>query len=163
MQICEAYGLPVAPWAKATNSGQAVQIAEQIGYPVVVKIAAGAAIHKTDVGGVALDIKSEDELRKIIEQMQQRLHPSGGYLIQKMVYGGREVILGGKRDPSFGPLILLGLGGIYTEMLNDIAIRLAPVAKGEVEEMLDELRGAKLLKGVRGQRRRTVRRWYKCY
>lgn len=151
MQICEAYGLSVAPWAKVANSDQAVQVAGQIGYPVVVKIAASGAIHKTDVGGVVLNIKSEDELRKVIEQMQQRLRPSGGYLVQKMAYGGREVILGGKRDPSFGPLILLGLGGIYAEVLNDVAIRLAPVTKGEVEEMLEELRGAKLLKGVRGQ------------
>ncbi len=151
MQICEDYGLSVAPWAKVSNADQAAQEAGQIGYPVVVKVAASGATHKTDVGGVALDIKNEGELRKAIEQMQQRLGPSSGFLIQKMVYGGREVILGGKRDPSFGPLILFGLGGIYAEVFSDVTIRLVPVAKGEVEEMLDELRGAKLLKGVRGQ------------
>ncbi|MEJ5201416.1 MAG: acetate--CoA ligase family protein [Anaerolineales bacterium] len=151
MQICEDYGLSVARWAKVSNADQGAQEAGQIGYPVVVKVAASGATHKTDVGGVALDIKNEGELRKAIEQMQQRLGPSSGFLIQKMVYGGREVILGGKRDPSFGPLILFGLGGIYAEVFSDVTIRLVPVAKGEVEEMLDELRGAKLLKGVRGQ------------
>ncbi|HAD07065.1 MAG TPA: CoA-binding protein, partial [Anaerolineaceae bacterium] len=82
---------------------------------------------------------------------QQGLEPPDQFLIQKMLSGGREVILGGKRDPSFGPVLLLGLGGIYAEALQDISIRLAPLTRSDVEEMLDELRAARLLRGLRGQ------------
>ncbi|NPV75421.1 MAG: hypothetical protein HPY59_03500 [Anaerolineae bacterium] len=156
LQICEAYGLALAPWAVAENEQQALQAAASIGYPVALKVAGAGAVHKTDVGGVALDLKDERELAAALQNMQARLEKHGlagisRFLVQKMAKGGREVILGGKRDASFGPLVLCGLGGIYAEVLRDSAIRLAPLYAGEAREMLAGLRGFKLLQGVRGQ------------
>lgn len=156
MQVCEAYGLPVAPWAKVYNMTQAVEVSARIGYPVVVKAISEQATHKTDIGAVALNIADQVLLAAAIIEMgerfeQQGLEPPEQFLIQKMLSGGREVILGAKRDPSFGPVLLLGLGGIYAEALQDISIRLAPLTRSDVEEMLDELRAARLLRGLRGQ------------
>lgn len=156
MYICEAYGLPVAPWAKTYNLSQAVEVSARIGYPVVVKAISAQATHKTEVGGVVLNIPDEVMLASAILEMEKRfrrqgLEPPEEYLIQKMLSGGREIILGGKRDPSFGPLVVLGLGGVYAEALQDISIRLAPLSQTDIEEMLDELRGASLLRGVRGE------------
>jgi len=156
MQVCESYGLPVAPWAKVYNLSQAVEVSARIGYPVVVKAISEQVTHKTDVGAVALNIPDQVLLASAMLEMEQRfsqqgLEPPEQFLIQKMLNGGREMILGAKRDPSFGPVLLLGLGGIYAEALQDIAIRLAPVSRADVEEMLNELRGARLLRGIRGQ------------
>ncbi len=105
---------------------------------------------------MALDLKDDRELAAALQTMRARLEEHGlagvaRFLVQKMAKGGREVILGGKRDVSFGPLVLCGLGGIYAEVLRDSAIRLAPLYVGEAREMLAGLRGFKLLQGVRGQ------------
>lgn len=156
MQVCEAYGLPVAPWAKVYNLSQAVEVSARIGYPVVVKAISEQAAHKTDVGAIALNIPDQVLLAAAILEMEERfgqqgLEPPEQFLIQKMLSGGKEIILGGKRDPSFGPVLLLGLGGIYAEALQDISIRLAPVTPLDIEEMLDQLRAARLLSGIRGQ------------
>jgi len=156
LRICEAYGLALAPWALAESEQDALQSAAKIGYPVALKTAGAGALHKTDVGGVALDLKDDRELATALQAMQTRLKEQGlagrfRFLVQKMVKDGREVILGGKRDASFGALVLCGLGGIYAEVLRDSAIRLAPLYAGEAREMLAGLRGIKLLQGVRGQ------------
>ncbi len=156
MQVCEAYGLPVAPWAKVYNLSQAVEASARIGYPVVVKAISEQIVHKTDVGAIALNITDQVLLATAMFEMEnrflrQRFEPPEQFLIQKMLSGGKEIILGGKRDPSFGPVLLLGLGGIYAEALQDISIRLAPLSRTDIEEMLDELRAARLLHGIRGQ------------
>ncbi|GIV66988.1 MAG: CoA-binding protein [Bellilinea sp.] len=156
IRVCEAYGLPVAPWATVYNLSQAVEASARIGYPVAVKAISEQATHKTDVGGIALNIPDQVLLAAAILEMgerfeQQGLEPPEQFLIQKMLSGGREVILGGKRDPSFGPVLLLGLGGIYAEALQDVSMRLAPLTHLDVEEMLEELRAARLLHGIRGQ------------
>lgn len=156
MQICEAFGLPLAPWALAHDEEETILAADKIGYPVVLKVAGSGALHKTDVGGVALDIQNGEMLTTALRRMQASLQAHGveansRFLVQKMMKGGREIILGGKRDASFGPLVLVGLGGIYAEVLSDVSIRLAPLFAGEAREMISQLRGVKLLRGVRGQ------------
>ncbi len=156
LQVCDAFGLPITPWEKITSPEQAAQTAARLGYPLAVKAISRQALHKTEVGGVTLNIESDHALLDTIKTMQLRfsqqgLLPPEGFILQKMLTGGREIILGGKRDPSFGPLVLLGLGGIYAEVFGDVALRLAPIQAFDVEEMLNELRGGRLLTGVRGQ------------
>jgi acetyltransferase len=157
LQLCEAYGLPTAPWGIANSAQEAVQIAEKIGYPVVLKIAGSGSIHKTDVGGVALNLSDAGEITDGIRKIQSNLAQHGlaqetRFLVQKMIKGGREVIMGGKQDDSFGPMVLCGLGGIYAEVFQDVSLRLAPLSPDEALEMLSELRGAKYLTGVRGEK-----------
>lgn len=123
---------------------------------MAIKVVSETIVHKSDVGGVALNIRDADELAACIGAMQQRIRSvSPGspfeFLLQKMVSGGREVILGGKRDRAFGPVILFGLGGIYVEVFKDAALRLAPLRPADAAEMIDEIQGSKLLRGVRGE------------
>jgi len=157
LQLCEAYDLPTAPWGIALSVQEAVQIAVRIGYPVVLKVAGSGSIHKTDVGGVALNLSSAQEISDAIRKIQASLLKHGlaqetRFLVQKMVKGGREIIMGGKQDDAFGPVVLCGLGGIYAEVFQDVSLRLAPIVPEEALEMLSELRGAKYLTGVRGEK-----------
>ncbi len=111
-----------------------------------------AVSHKSDAGGLVLDILDHHHLHEAMAAMSNRLQESmDGMLLQKMVETGREVILGGKHDPAFGPILLLGLGGIFVEILRDSIIRLAPVSQESAIQMIRELKGYKLLEGVRGQ------------
>jgi len=158
LEVCRLYGLPVASAALATTREEAPVVAEQVGYPLAVKAVAPGLSHKSDAGGVALGIKDAQELEQAIQGMAARLARSTpgeavtGYLLQQMAPpGGRELILGGKRDKAFGPLVLLGLGGIYAEIFRDTAIRLAPVSKAEARQMVASLRGRGLLEGARRQ------------
>ena len=151
------YDLPTAPWGIANSDLEAIQIAEKIGYPVVLKIAGSGSIHKTDVGGVALNLMNAQEIKEAILKIQTNLSQHGlgnesRFLVQKMVKGGREVIMGGKQDNAFGPMVLCGLGGIYAEVFKDVSLRLAPIYIQEAQEMLTGLRGAKYLSGVRGEK-----------
>lgn len=157
LQLCEAYGLPTAAWGIAVNEAEAVQLAERIGYPVVIKIAGSGSIHKTDVGGVALNLRNKEEIYTAIKTIQTNLTKQGydrenRFLVQKMAKGGREIIIGGKHDASFGAMVLCGLGGIYAEVFQDVSLRLAPVYPQEAQAMLAEIRGAKYLTGVRGEK-----------
>ena len=157
LQLCELYDLPTAAWGIANSDLEAVQIAEKIGYPVVLKIAGSGSIHKTDVGGVALNLMNGQEIKEAILKIQTNLSQHGlgnesRFLVQKMVKGGREVIMGGKQDNAFGPMVLCGLGGIYAEVFKDVSLRLAPIYIQEAQEMLTGLRGAKYLSGVRGEK-----------
>ena len=156
LAIFEAYGIPVAPWVTAKSAEQAVKLADKVGYPLVVKAVGAEIVHKSDLGGVALNVRDADELQARIQAMQERIQaqvPGAEFqfLLQKMVPGGREVILGGKRDGSFGPVMLFGLGGIYVEVFKDVALRLAPLSEDEATGMIEEIQGAKLLHGVRGE------------
>jgi acetyl coenzyme A synthetase (ADP forming)-like protein len=155
--VLEAYGIPVPPSQLAQTPDEAVQIAREIGYPVVMKIASPDILHKTDIGGVRLDLRNEQDVRDAFDLLIYRTMrymaeaEIWGCLVQKMVTGGREVILGMNRDPQFGPLIMFGLGGIYVEVLRDVTFRLAPVSPEDAQEMIHEIRGYPLLRGVRGQ------------
>lgn len=156
--ILEAYGLPIPQSELAETAEEAVAIARQIGYPVVLKIASPDILHKTDVGGVKVGLRDGQEVRDAFELMTyraQRYLPEArlwGCLVQEMaIPGGLEVLIGMKRDPQFGPLVTFGLGGIYVEALKDVTFRIAPFSPQEAEAMLEEIRARALLDGIRGQ------------
>jgi acetyl coenzyme A synthetase (ADP forming)-like protein len=156
--ILEAYGIPVPSSRLAQTPDEAVAFAQEIGYPVAMKIASPDILHKTDIGGVRLNIENDEEVRDAFDLLVYRSTrymaeaEIWGCLVQDMVTGGREVILGMNRDPQFGPLLMFGLGGIYVEVLRDVTFRLAPLGREDVQEMITEIRGYPLLRGVRGQR-----------
>lgn len=156
-QVLEAYGFPVPKSELATTAEEAVAIAERIGYPVVLKVASPDILHKTDVGGVRVNLRSAADVRDafdLIVYRAQRYVPGAriwGCLVQQMVPKGREVLLGMSRDPQFGPLVAFGLGGIYVEALKDVSFRVAPFSRQEAQEMIREIRSYPLLEGVRGE------------
>jgi acetyl coenzyme A synthetase (ADP forming)-like protein len=156
--ILTAYGLAIPKSSLAETPEQAVEIANQIGYPVVLKIASPDILHKTDVGGVKVGLENAEQLRDAFELMVYRANrylPEAhlwGCLVQEMVpEGNLEVLVGMNRDPQFGPLVTFGLGGIYVETLKDVTFRLAPFTKSEAETMLKEIKASALLDGVRGK------------
>jgi len=125
----------------------------QIEGPVALKIISPKIPHKSDVGGVILNISSLQDVESAYERIQKLLDEDlSGVLVQKMVSQDKEVILGGKRDPSFGPVVLFGLGGIYVEVFKEISLRVAPINRSEAEEMISELKTSAILKGVRGEK-----------
>ncbi len=151
--IFESYGIPVAPWAVAGDAGQAAAAAGRIGYPVVVKVDCAAIDHKSDMGGVAVNLADEAAVRAAVEKMQARLGEYGElrFLVQKFLPGGRELIVGASAERGLGHLVMFGLGGIYVEVLKDVVFKIAPVTRVEAEEMLAGIKTAALLDGVRGE------------
>ncbi|MDW0134315.1 MAG: acetate--CoA ligase family protein, partial [Nitrososphaeraceae archaeon] len=136
-----------------TNSDEAVQKSKEIGFPLVAKIVSPDILHKTDVGGVKVGLNSEDEVKKAFDDMFNRLKEKfdvKGVLLEKMVPKGVELIVGLQNDSQFGPSIMVGLGGIYTELFKDVSFRVLPVTKNEAAKMLESLRGKDILKGFRG-------------
>jgi acetate---CoA ligase (ADP-forming) len=156
-QVLEAYGIPVARTILATNLEEAIKAGREIGYPVVAKIASPQILHKTDVGGVVVGINNSDELISAYEKIMGnagRMAPDAnlwGIVVQEMLPESRELIIGMNRDSQFGPLLMVGLGGIYVEVLKDVSFRLAPIGEEEAREMLRELKSYWLLQGARGQ------------
>ena len=154
--VLEAFGLATPPDLLATSPAEAAEHARRIGFPVVLKLASPDILHKTDVGGVILGVADETAARAAYETILARAraaHPQArirGVQVQRMIGGGQEVIVGVKRDPTFGPLIMFGLGGVYVEALADVSFRLAPLSARDAEEMIDEVRSARLLAGLRG-------------
>ena len=155
--VMEAYHIPIPPSKLCKTAEEAVDFAEKIGYPVVMKIASPAILHKTDIGGVRLNVQSARDVRDsfdLITFRATRYVPGAeiwGCLVQQQVRGGKEVIIGMNRDPQFGPLVMFGLGGIYVEALHDVSFRIAPFAKEEADEMMQEIKSYNLLLGVRGE------------
>ncbi len=156
--ILQAYGIRIPASKLATTAEEAVEIAEEIGYPVVMKITSPDILHKTDIGGIKLGIASATDVRDAFDLLVYRATryiPEAeiwGCLVQEMVRRGKEVIVGMNNDPQFGPLMMFGLGGIYVEALKDVAFRIAPFSRQEAEEMIKEIRAYSLLRGVRGER-----------
>ncbi len=156
--ILTAYGISTPKSELAHTPDEAVQIAERIGYPVVLKIASPDILHKTDIGGVKLNLYSASDVRDafdLITYRAVRYMPKAeiwGCLVQQQIQGGKEVILGMSRDPQFGPLLLFGLGGIYVEALKDVTFRVAPIGRRVAMEMIQEIRAYPLLRGLRGER-----------
>jgi len=157
-QILTAYGLHIPQSEIAATPDEAVKIANQIGFPVVLKIASPDILHKTDVGGVKVGLSDAEQLRDAYELMvyrAQRYLPQAhlwGCLVQQMVpAGGQEILVGMNRDPQFGPLVTFGLGGIYVETLKDVTFRIAPFSVQSAEKMLTEIRAHAILDGVRGE------------
>ncbi len=155
--ILEAYRIRIPASKLCPTADEAVQFAEETGYPVVMKIASPDILHKTDIGGVRLNIENAGEVRDSFDLLTlraSRYMPDAeiwGCLVQQQVRGGKEVIAGMNRDPQFGPLVMFGLGGIYVEVLKDVSFRVAPFSRREANEMMREIRSFNLLRGVRGQ------------
>ncbi|HSG06863.1 MAG TPA: acetate--CoA ligase family protein [Longimicrobiales bacterium] len=154
LDLLGACGVPVVEHRMASTHAEAREAAEWCGYPVVLKAVAPDVVHKTDVGAVRVDIRSVQELDAAYGDMIRRMGEAHieleGILVEKFVQGGRETIIGMSIDPSFGPILMFGLGGIYVEVLQDVAFRLAPVSEIDASEMLDSIRGARLLEEFRG-------------
>jgi len=156
-EILEAYGFVTPKGSIATTADQAVNIAGQLGYPVVLKIWSPDILHKSDVGGVKLGLKTDQEVRDAFDLMMYRIpqkRPDAkilGVLVQEMCRKGKEVILGMNRDPHFGPLMMFGMGGIMVEVLKDVSFNLAPLTAEEAGQMLVSTKTYQMLKGVRGQ------------
>lgn len=151
--ILSEYGIKVPKYALVTNSDEAVQKSKEIGFPLVAKIVSPDILHKTDVGGVKVGLSSEDEVKKAFDDMFNRLKEKfdvKGVLLEKMVPKGVELIVGLQNDSQFGPSIMVGLGGIYTELFKDVSFRVLPITKNEAAKMLESLRGKDILKGFRG-------------
>jgi acetyltransferase len=156
-EILEAYGFATPKGSVATTAEQAANIAQQLGYPVVLKIWSPDILHKSDVGGVKVGLKSEQEVKDAFDLMMYRIpkkRPEAhilGVLVQEMVRSGKEVILGMHRDPRFGPLMMFGMGGIMVEVLKDVSFYLAPLTAEEAKQMLINTKTYHILQGVRGQ------------
>ncbi|NOH02846.1 MAG: acetate--CoA ligase family protein [Chloroflexi bacterium] len=157
-EILAAYGIPLPKTALAKNAEEAVAAADAMGYPVVMKIASPDILHKTDIGGVKLNLASAAEVRDAFDLIvfrAARHMPDAtiwGCQVQQMVKGGKECIIGMNSDPQFGPLLMFGLGGVYVEALKDVTFRVAPIDRREAREMLTEIRAYSLLRGVRGEK-----------
>jgi len=156
--ILKAYGLKIPKSSLAKNADEAVELASELGYPVVMKIASPDILHKTDVGGVKVGLESADQVRDAFDLMiyrTERFLPEAqiwGCQVQEMAPpGGLEVLIGMNRDPQFGPLVTFGLGGIYVEALKDVTFRVAPFTRLDAQAMLSEIRSKALLDGVRGK------------
>jgi acetyltransferase len=151
LALCQAYGIPVASGEVANNPEEAARAADRLGYPVALKALATQLVHKTDMGGVTLGLNDSTAVRHEAAAMLARVAFPASLFVQRMVSDGLEVILGGKRDRSFGPVVMFGLGGIYVEVFGDVAFRVAPLSRADAEEMIEEVRGKRLLEGARGK------------
>jgi acetyltransferase len=152
-EIAGAYGVSVPPSGLAETAEEASKLAGRIGYPVVLKRVAPDVVHKSDVGGVALNLRDAAAVREAYEAI---VGAGERAFVQKMAPEGLEVIVGAQRDRQFGPLVMFGLGGVYVEVLEDVAFRLAPVSGQDTQEMVMETAAGKLLEGVRGQTPRDI-------
>jgi len=158
LQVLEHYGIRTVSSRIARDLEEVRGAAEAIGYPVVLKVVSGQISHKSDVGGVQLNLRDEAAVTSAYEEMFARVrkaHPKDeieGVLVQPMVSGGRELILGGRQDPQFGPVVLVGLGGIFVEVFSEAVVRVAPISRREAREMVESLRGYPILKGARGHK-----------
>ncbi|MFH1319178.1 MAG: acetate--CoA ligase family protein [Bacteroidota bacterium] len=152
--ILSAYGIPVADWRIVNNAGEAEKAASEIGFPVVVKADSEAIDHKSDMEGVAVNLKNTDDVRSVVEDMGKRLGTEGEpkFFIQKFLPGGRELVIGAKEEGDLGHLIMFGIGGIYIEILKDVIFNISPVTTVEAREMLTSIKAAALLKGARGEK-----------
>jgi acyl-CoA synthetase (NDP forming) len=156
-KLCQRAGIAVAPWEVVSEPHHAAGAAKRLGFPVVLKMLAEEVVHKTDAGGVILDLGDAAEVEQGAEAIVQRfreLAPASHLpriLVQSMIGEGVEVILGAKRDASFGPVVMFGMGGIHVEIFDDVSFRVAPLTQIDAEAMIDEVRGSRVLDGVRGK------------
>ena len=151
-RILKAYGVPVSREVLVSSATQAKAAATRIGYPVVLKACSANAAHKTEKGLIALNLFSQKALTEAYAALKKRAGRGydGAFLVQEMVMGAREIMIGMHRDPSFGPSVMFGLGGIFTEILHDVAFRVAPIRKRDAREMMRAIRGHRILDAVRG-------------
>ena len=149
--ILQAYGIPVTKEILVSGRDEAINAAQQLGFPLVLKGCSPDVSHKTEQGMIKLDIRNEQETLTAFEEITDRMNSgNGAVLVQEMIKGSRELMVGLTRDPQFGPCVMFGLGGIFTEILEDVAFRLAPLEKRDALEMMAEIKGHKILEAIRG-------------
>ncbi|MGD1836528.1 MAG: acetate--CoA ligase family protein, partial [Nitrososphaeraceae archaeon] len=151
--ILSEYGIKVPNYALVNNDADAINKSNELGFPLVAKIVSEQILHKTDVQGVKVDLKDSNEVQEAFLDMYGRLSKEfkvKGVLLEKMVPKGIELIIGLQNDPQFGPVIMIGLGGIYTELFKDVSFRVLPISKDDAMDMINDLKGNKILKGFRG-------------
>jgi acetyl-CoA synthetase (ADP-forming) len=161
--LLSEYGIPVPKYLIAYSEKEAIEAGEKLGFPLVMKIISPDIIHKSNLGGVAMNIINSLQIKKvyknIISQVREKRPDAkiNGILLYKQAPKGVEVIVGMIRDPQFGPTVMFGLGGIFVEILKDVAFRVCPVERTDIEEMLAEIEGIKMLQGYRGRPRCDVK------
>jgi succinyl-CoA synthetase beta subunit len=150
--VLEKHGFKLLPYVLAKDEEHAVQAAKKIGYPVALKIVSPEIEHKTDFGGVKVNITNDEILRHTYRNIMAgaRGKTVDGMLVQKMARKGIELIIGGKKDPQFGHMLVLGLGGIYVEIFKDISARICPLETSDIQEMISELKAHPIIEGARG-------------
>jgi len=167
-QILRTYGFPLPKSTLAKTESDAVKTAKEIGYPVVMKIASPQIIHKSDAGGVKVGLSNDKEVENAFKEIVENAKKYDknavikGVLVVEMVKGGKEMIIGSKLESGFGPVIMLGMGGIYVEILKDVTFRLAPVTEREADDMISSIKTQKLLKGVRGEKPSDIKKLSDC-
>jgi acyl-CoA synthetase (NDP forming) len=155
--VCMEYDIPVTAFRVAKTEEAALKFADEIGYPVVLKIVSPDILHKSDVGGVIINLRSTDEVkdayRKIITNVKKHKADAEivGIFVQEMAPKSTEVIIGATKDPQFGPALMFGLGGVFVEVLEDVTFRIAPITERDAREMITEVKAYPLLTGYRGQ------------
>lgn len=149
-RVIESAGVFVAAGALVTTKEKAIQEAETMGYPLVLKGCSAELSHKTEAGMVALNINSPEQVAQVFDELMGKAKNLDGILVEKMVRGNREFVIGLSQDSSFGPCVMFGLGGIFTEALKDVTFRVAPLTKEDALEMIDEIKAQKLLGEFRG-------------
>ncbi|MCI4365518.1 MAG: acetate--CoA ligase family protein, partial [Thermoplasmata archaeon] len=156
-ELLTAFGIPFAPVRRVRTAEEAVEAAEELGYPVVLKVASPDISHKTEVGGVLLHLEDSNAVREGYRRMSSNLRARApkarveGFEVEGEISGGKEVLIGLQRDPGFGPIVVFGLGGIYVEVLRDVTFRLAPVRPLSARHMVESVKAFPLLQGVRGE------------
>jgi acetyl-CoA synthetase (ADP-forming) len=162
MEILQIYGFPVPKFRLARNVKEAVQARQQVGASVAAKICSPQIVHKSEASGVMLNLRSPTEVKKAYSEIMKNalIYCSSakieGILISEMLSKGMEVIIGGIRDPQFGPVVMFGLGGIFVEILKDVSFRVAPIGEREAFEMVQEVKGYPVLQGIRGEKPRDI-------
>jgi acyl-CoA synthetase (NDP forming) len=165
--IMKTYGIPIPSYATASTPDEAVEKSKAIGFPVVLKILSKDVLHKSDAGGVKINLKDEDAVRKAFDEIMENAKKYGkekgievdlsrGVFISDFADMGTEIIVGVTKDPQFGHALMAGLGGIFVEVLKDVSFRLIPFTEADAREMLSELKAYKILEGVRGEGPRDV-------
>ena len=156
VEILKLYGIPIAEGIPVRDKDEAIEAAQKLGFPVAMKVISEQISHKSDVGGVQLNLRSKKGVADAHEDMIKRIFQAypdksiDGMLIQSMVTGGRELIVGGRQDEQFGPVVMIGLGGIFVEILGEISLRVAPISRRDALDMIHELRGSAIFEGARG-------------
>ncbi len=165
--IMSTYGIPIPEYDTAATADEAVEKANKIGYPVVLKILSKDILHKSDAGGVKTNLKSDEEVTEAFDEIMKNAREYGrrnnltvdlsrGVFISQFADMGTEVIVGVTEDPQFGHALMFGLGGIFVEVLKDVTFRLIPLSETDAREMVQEIKASKILEGVRGQKPRDI-------
>ena len=155
-ELVASFGIPTVPTRRADSASRAAVTASQLGFPAAIKVLSPDLVHKSDRGGVRLALGDEMEVAAAFHELREKVAAADppirfeGVAVQPMAPPGLELLLGGRRDPTFGPVVTVGLGGVMVELLDDLALRVAPVTQSDAEEMLNDIRARRLLDGFRG-------------